>query len=94
MNKLTIGIISVLGILVVGLGIGFYFEHSGRVKAEQQVETLIISNNSLQDYIKQKSQAYEALNKKYAELKASKPNDLCGDSLVSDEIIEWLQGGK
>ena len=94
MNKIMIGIISILAVLVIGLGIYTHYEHSNRVKAEQQVTMLQDATEKLQDYIKQKNQAYESLNKKYNQLKASKPSDLCGDSIVSDQIIEWLQGKK
>lgn len=94
MNRILLGIIGVLVICTVGLGIFVYSEHSSRVKAEQQVETLIVAQNNLQEYIKQKNSAYEKLNVKYNHLKATQPSDLCGDTIVSDEIIEWLQGVK
>jgi len=41
--------------------------------------------------MKQKDKAYNDLTKKYQELKGKKPNDLCGDSPVSEEILEWLR---
>jgi peptidoglycan hydrolase CwlO-like protein len=91
MSKFLVYIIIGLSVLSLALGIFVYTEHTNRVKAEQQVATLTLTTQNLQDYMKQKDKAYNDLNKKYQELKGKKPNDLCGDSPVSEEILEWLR---
>lgn len=91
MSKPLLILIASLGIICFGLGCFAYVEHTNRVKAEEQVASLTLTTQNLQEYMKQKDQAYNNLNKKYQELRSKKPDDLCGDSPVSETILEWLR---
>lgn len=91
MNKYLLGGIIVLLLACIGLGIFGYCEHGSKVKAQQQVISLTESNNSLQLFLQEKNKAYEKVNKKYKELLKTKPHDVCGDSVVNPDIINWLK---
>lgn len=86
-------VIFIIGLIIacIGLTCFAYIEHTNRVKAEQQVATLTLSNQNLQEYIKEKDKAYEDLTQKYKKLRDTKPVDTCGDSVVSEDILNWLR---
>lgn len=93
MNKTLLWIITILIVIcTVAIAIA-YTEHKSKVIAQQQVETLTQSNQALEKYIKQKNNAYTELNNKFNNLLIDKPLDTCGDTIVSESIINWLKGG-
>lgn len=68
------------------------YQYKCKVQLEQSLREAQHTIQVQQTYIEEKDQAIKDIEKKYREQLAKKPNDLCGDSIVPDNIKSWLLG--
>lgn len=87
-------VVVVLSVLLIGVGALLYTEHNKRILVEERVETLTKDTEKLKQYIVERDNLISDINKKYQDILKKKPNDVCGDSVVSEDIIKWLKGDK
>ena len=85
-------VVVLLSVLLIGVGAVLYAEHNKRVLVEEQIEILTKDTEKLKQYIIERDNLITNINKKYKESLKKKPNDACGDSVVSEDIIKWLLG--
>lgn len=85
-------VVVLLSVLLIGVGAVLYIEHTKRVLVEEQIEILLKDTKKLKQYIIERDNLITDINKKYQESLKKKPNDACGDSVVSEDIIKWLLG--
>lgn len=85
-------VVVLLSVLLIGVGAVLYIEHTKRVLVEEQIEILLKDTKKLKQYIIERDNLITDINKKYQESLKKKPNDACGDSVVSKDIIKWLLG--
>lgn len=85
-------VVVLLSVLLIGVGAVLYAEHNKRVLVEEQIEILTKDTEKLKQYIIERDNLITDINKKYQESLKKKPNDACGDSVVSEDIIKWLLG--
>lgn len=68
------------------------YQYKCKVQLEQSLREAQHTIQVQQTYIEEKDKAIKDIEKKYREQLAKKPNDLCGDTIVSDNIKSWLLG--
>jgi cell division protein FtsL len=68
------------------------YQYKCKIQLEQSLREAQHTIQVQQTYIEEKDKAIKEIEKKYREQLAKKPNDLCGDSLVPDNIKNWLLG--
>lgn len=84
---ITGAIIAFISLIWFGL-----YQYKCKVQLEQSLREAQHTIQVQQTYIEEKDQAIKDIEKKYREQLAKKPNDLCGDSIVPDNIKSWLLG--
>lgn len=68
------------------------YQYKCKVQLEQSLKEAQHTIQVQQTYIEEKDKVIKDIEKKYREQLAHKPDDLCGDSIVSDKIKSWLLG--
>lgn len=58
-----------------------------------QNNLLVNENQKLSEYIKNKDEQIDKINKEYLELINNIPSDKCGDAYPSNELLEYYKSG-
>ena len=84
----------ILGIIIFFIGIIWFglYQYKCKIQLEQSLKEAQYTIQIQQTYIEEKDKTIKDIENKYREQLSKKPNDICGDTIVPDNIKNWLLG--
>lgn len=90
----NIKIYLIIGTIITFISLIWFglYQYKCNIQLEQLLKEAQYTIQVQQTYIEEKDKSIKEIEKKYREQLVKKPNDICGDTIVPDNIKSWLLG--